>query len=516
MSADIIARGLASKARTAIANGDLPYARTGTYGGTTIGRKLQETVSVRDFGAKGDGITDDTAALQAAFSAAAAGTVGHLFLPDGTYKITSAITLNQANIIGMRVIGSSRDKAIIKQFTANVAVFDFTFDMAFGNVMRDFQMTWNTAQTGNTGAAAFRFRWKTGTGIHDFFSNYLERLRITNCYWVVYSASTDISIWGNKFDFHVQTVGGVMTMSAAIGQPKNTIEGYYNGGAAGEVMFRCNASTNEYFVEINGSSALMLYDGGGGTHLVRHWAMEGQTLAVSGNMFDLPNSRLISYGSMYLEGSNVVQAAATTVYMFRVSGAGAALDVRLFSFAFNSQGAGAKWFLFNGGTLDQPARIRTIRGTFSTYGTAPVRALTDTAAAAGATVLAVDDWLDPLRITRAGDANVDLSAGADAAYRSPPTIVYGGAALTADRVVKLPPHNGVSDGCSLFDGRYFEVVKFAAAGTTFKIDIQNYLGVVVATIPAATAQGRIRVQWHRSSLTGGASIGNWSVLPVQL
>lgn len=50
--------------------------------------KLCDWVSVKDFGAVGDGVTDDTAAFQAAVSAASA-----IFVPSGTYKITSPITV---------------------------------------------------------------------------------------------------------------------------------------------------------------------------------------------------------------------------------------------------------------------------------------------------------------------------------------------------------------------------------------------------------------------------------------
>lgn len=55
MSADAIARGLASKAQNAIATGNIPYAMASSFGSETVGRKLQEQLSARDFGAKGDG-----------------------------------------------------------------------------------------------------------------------------------------------------------------------------------------------------------------------------------------------------------------------------------------------------------------------------------------------------------------------------------------------------------------------------------------------------------------------------
>ncbi len=50
--------------------------------------KLRETVSIKDFGATGDGVTDDTVAIQAAVNAAAT-----IFFPPGTYIITDTIIL---------------------------------------------------------------------------------------------------------------------------------------------------------------------------------------------------------------------------------------------------------------------------------------------------------------------------------------------------------------------------------------------------------------------------------------
>ena len=65
------------------------YTATGTGAVTrTIPDKLGEAVSVKDFGAVGDGLNDDTLAIQQAVSAHKA-----VFIPEGTYLISSPIRL---------------------------------------------------------------------------------------------------------------------------------------------------------------------------------------------------------------------------------------------------------------------------------------------------------------------------------------------------------------------------------------------------------------------------------------
>jgi hypothetical protein len=61
----------------------------------TIESKLRDVVSVKDFGAVGDGVNDDTAAIQAAFN----NSVRKIYLPAGTYKITSTLTVQYGAII---------------------------------------------------------------------------------------------------------------------------------------------------------------------------------------------------------------------------------------------------------------------------------------------------------------------------------------------------------------------------------------------------------------------------------
>jgi pectate lyase-like protein len=62
-------------------------------------------IDVRLYGARGDGASDDTAAIQAAFNAATKNRLGTtVIIPSGAYKITGTLTL--ADVTGLVVIGS--------------------------------------------------------------------------------------------------------------------------------------------------------------------------------------------------------------------------------------------------------------------------------------------------------------------------------------------------------------------------------------------------------------------------
>lgn len=75
--------------------------------GRTVYSKLQESVSVKDFGAVGDGVTDDIAAFNAAI-AYFGGTGGVIKVPKGQYKLTSMLTLTT----GISLIGEGQFSGI--------------------------------------------------------------------------------------------------------------------------------------------------------------------------------------------------------------------------------------------------------------------------------------------------------------------------------------------------------------------------------------------------------------------
>lgn len=69
---------------------------------TTVQSKLRETASVKDFGAVGDGVTDDTAAFTTAASAL---TPNPVFVPSGTYLLTGSIGGDFYSVGNVRILG---------------------------------------------------------------------------------------------------------------------------------------------------------------------------------------------------------------------------------------------------------------------------------------------------------------------------------------------------------------------------------------------------------------------------
>jgi hypothetical protein len=78
------------------------YLQTGTGAvATTVQAKLRQTRNVIDFGAVGDGSTDNTTAIQNAMTAAGSGT---LLFPDGVFNISGVLTVP----IGLKIQGTYR------------------------------------------------------------------------------------------------------------------------------------------------------------------------------------------------------------------------------------------------------------------------------------------------------------------------------------------------------------------------------------------------------------------------
>jgi hypothetical protein len=75
---------------------------------------------VRSFGARGDGVADDTAAIQSAIDAAISGN-GSVTIPGGTYRITDTLTIASCHGVIIRGAGRGSNGTLIKWDRAWVA-----------------------------------------------------------------------------------------------------------------------------------------------------------------------------------------------------------------------------------------------------------------------------------------------------------------------------------------------------------------------------------------------------------
>jgi len=104
-------------ALTATDASEIDYDQGGTGSvATNVEAKLQERISVKDFGAVGDGVVDDTAAIQAAIThidtlvTANNKFAAALYFPSGQYNITATLNID---FIGLTIYGDGPKASLI-------------------------------------------------------------------------------------------------------------------------------------------------------------------------------------------------------------------------------------------------------------------------------------------------------------------------------------------------------------------------------------------------------------------
>jgi hypothetical protein len=118
-------------------------------------------VNALDYGAKGDGTTDDTAALQAAATAAAYGT---LFIPKGTYKVTSTVNLPRS----INVKGAGQDATIIQGYTLSATTAMF---YAYGDLCTLTDLQFKGSASGSNAVGLKTYLGYTNTYRNIYFLN---------------------------------------------------------------------------------------------------------------------------------------------------------------------------------------------------------------------------------------------------------------------------------------------------------------------------------------------------------
>jgi len=180
----------------------IPKFDIGGTGATNraINLKLAEIVSVKDFGAVGDGTTDDTTAIQAALN-----TGNSVYFPKGTYVISSALT----PVSNQRIYGSGQQNSIIKQTSASANAF--TLSSLTWVYIEQLSITCSATSTANGiyvtgGGNCFITDVYVSSFFHGFQFQSAGSLQVSRCY-----STTNLS-----HGFYLNTNGSTPTVGVWI------------------------------------------------------------------------------------------------------------------------------------------------------------------------------------------------------------------------------------------------------------------------------------------------------------
>ena len=127
-------------ASAGITAGKLSFTQAGTGAvARTVDSKLKDVVSVKDFGAVGDGVTNDTTAIQNAVAYIASVSGGTLFFPGGTYVLDTTVNVKNTASGGIfpaestiRFEGAGATKSTIYWLGGGAGLTGTAFDWGSG------------------------------------------------------------------------------------------------------------------------------------------------------------------------------------------------------------------------------------------------------------------------------------------------------------------------------------------------------------------------------------------------
>jgi len=175
-SGSVVIGNAASSARlnisgSAVITGSI-YINNGTLIGTAsyaLNAKSNNVYNVKDYGAVGDGTTNDTTAIQTAINAVKVAGFGTVYFPDGTFVITGSLTIPSNPQCDISLEGEGSNISIIKQTSnANAIYFDMNDGSGWAN---DYQVAIKSLAFKTSGQASTAIHVTYGTLQYSQHSN---------------------------------------------------------------------------------------------------------------------------------------------------------------------------------------------------------------------------------------------------------------------------------------------------------------------------------------------------------
>lgn len=192
-------------------------------------------LNVRAYGAVGDGVTDDTAAIRAAKNAIVSSGGGTLFFPCGRYRVSGQLVDNR----GMSIAGSDWRNTVIDCSGFNGVVFD----LGPYSSIRDLTIDGGQRATGATGIGASR----------DFYVS-----RVNNIFFYRIGNAIDVvNAWGASF---------TNVLGVHVGQGMRVTK--FNGGTVTGMYFNNHSGCAVHFDLGAGFTVRSLIIENGGDHRI--------------------------------------------------------------------------------------------------------------------------------------------------------------------------------------------------------------------------------------------------------
>jgi hypothetical protein len=323
--------------------------------GTNVGDKLAQTVSVKDFGAVGDGVADDTTAIQDAADYIYNGGVGvyggELYFPQGTYKITSAITISQRTLIK----GSGKGSTVISAIGCSGFY-------AANSVRGTFNINIRDISIGGDGTGVTKHGIElVGDGGVNVAQVHLENILVggfsgSGVYIfrpIVTEIEQVVSSFNAQHGFHIIGDGTSLTMTSCWGRG-NTGDGYRIDDNMQYCTFNgCAADGNANGYNFNGSIALpaqnIVLNGCGSEDNSSVYFLFTASQGVTLNSISVfPNSPAV--GSDFIKLDGVRNASLNGILMQFAPASGFALNIGTLGgtqFPDNITSAGCTFFSVN-------------------------------------------------------------------------------------------------------------------------------------------------------------------------
>lgn len=202
-----------TSAQTSFGGTDFKYQEAAGATTRNIGAWLHDVwISVRDYGAVGDGLVDDTAACQAASNRVAALGGGTVYFPPGSYVVSAAITVTSHASINFRGAGAA---SIILNSSAGGNAFTFTSCSDF--TIEGLKVSHSSGSTGYgvslVGCTNVTMRSVIVTASHArcvSVTGASAHTRIVDCYMTLLSGATNIGVYYNATGLHHSISGSTI------------------------------------------------------------------------------------------------------------------------------------------------------------------------------------------------------------------------------------------------------------------------------------------------------------------